>query len=333
MKGVLLFCALLCSFTFGGNNSASAMLPADDIVIVGEDDDDGGWLGVSIRDMTRDLAKAMGSETDEGALIDDVEEDSPADSAGLRKEDIVVQFADRIIRDADDLIRAVSRSSPGTTADVTVMRDNAKRTYRIALGKASSRERFPMVIPEPPPVPRMEISFSEATSGMSLQTLNRQLAEYFGVPDNEGVLVTEVEKESTAEKAGVRAGDVITRVEKQRIRDVDDIRREMREHKEGETVSLEVLRKGSSKKLSLEVTRDARHMYWFAPHGQFDIDDQCRSGHMYRDKLRSLELELRSYRPDLEELHEGLREMELYLRDMARSIKSQITRRFRPVAS
>jgi membrane-associated protease RseP (regulator of RpoE activity) len=91
---------------------------------------------------------------------------------------------------------------------------------------------------------------------MHLMTLNEQLGEYFGAPNNEGVLVEEVEKGSTAEKAGVKAGDIIVRVGTKTVDGVEKIQKELRKYDEGEKIDIEVLRKGAKKTFSIEMEED-----------------------------------------------------------------------------
>ena len=104
---------------------------------------------------------------------------------------------------------------------------------------------------------------------MQLITLNEQLGEYFDAPNNEGVLVEEVEKESIGEKAGFKAGDVITRVGKKTVGEAEKIQRELQKYDEGDKVEIEVLRKGVKKLLSVEVEEDqsfGRNLYFRGPH-------------------------------------------------------------------
>jgi predicted metalloprotease with PDZ domain len=87
--------------------------------------------------------------------------------------------------------------------------------------------------------------------------MNPQLAEYFGVPNGEGVLVEEVEKDLAGAKAGLTAGDVIIRIGKRSVDNVDDITRELRNAEAGDKLELEVWRKGGRKTLTIEVTKNA----------------------------------------------------------------------------
>lgn len=237
------------------------------------------WLGVMVADVTKSLAKEEDLKTESGAYVKEVVKESPAESAGLKEGDVITAFAGKDIEDASDLTRAVQKNVPGTKTTVTVLRDGSKKELSVTLGAPKLSERFAVTTPMPPaaPMPQRQmfrVFTNRGTLGMQVMTLNEQLGAYFGAPDQEGVLVTSVEKDSPAEKAGFKAGDVIIRVGKKSIDEVDEIHRAMRKAKEGDKVDVEVLRKGDRKVLTItkEAGReeDADHLFRFYrgfPHG------------------------------------------------------------------
>ena len=95
-----------------------------------------------------------------------------------------------------------------------------------------------------PDIPDVQVFVGNHLLGMQLLTLNEQLGEYFNAPNNEGVLVEEVEHESTAEKAGFKAGDIIIRVGKKTVDAVEKVQRELHKFDEGDKVDFEIMRKG-----------------------------------------------------------------------------------------
>ncbi len=222
-----------------------------------------GWLGVSIQNVDPHLKKSKNLKSEEGAYVYDVLRDSPAYSAGIQEEDVITEYNGKNIGDADDLQRAVSKTKPGTKVSIAVMRDGEKKTFEVTVGKPSRRE--PMMFGFKGARPNIEI-FRGNMYGLTLKALNEQLGEYFGVPEGKGVLVEEVEKNSTADKAGFKAGDVITQVGKKHTVEVRDIMKALNAYDDGEKADVEVFRKGSKKTLSLEVKEEEDHFgsgFWF----------------------------------------------------------------------
>ena len=226
-----------------------------------------GWIGVMIQDVSEKTAKKAKLDSEDGAYINDVVEDSPADSAGLKKGDVVVEFHGKKILDADDLMKSVHRISRGTRTSITVIRNGEKKTMDITIGTAKRSKNFH--IGGFPPLPYFHSFGGNHVLGLQLLTLNEQLGEYFSAPNNEGVLVEEVEKESPGEKAGFKAGDVITRIGKRTVDEAEKIQRELQKYDEGDKVEFEVLRKGVKKLLSVEVEEDqsfGRNLFFHGPH-------------------------------------------------------------------
>lgn len=115
----------------------------------------------------------------------------------------------------------------------------------------------------------MHFDFHHDGLGMSVETLNEQLGEYFGAPDNEGVLVREVRKNSLAEKSGFKAGDVIVRIKNKSVDDVDNIMKAIRKAKNGETLNFEVIRKGVKKTIAVKIEKEDEEEFECPFGGQF----------------------------------------------------------------
>jgi predicted metalloprotease with PDZ domain len=214
------------------------------------------WLGVMVADVTKSLATDENLKTETGALVRDVVRESPAEAAGVKEGDVIVAFAGKEIQDASDLTRAVQKNAPGAKASITVLRDGTKKELSVTLGTPKADERFAVGVPLPPkaPLPQKNVFrffVGQGTLGLEVMTLNEQLGSYFGAPDGEGVLVTSVEKDSPADKAGFKAGDVIIRVGRKTIEEVEEIHRALRKVKVGDKVEVEVVRKGDRKTLSV----------------------------------------------------------------------------------
>ena len=239
-----------------------------------------GWIGIIVQDVSEKLMKKYKLNSSDGAYIEEVVDDSPADSAGIKAEDVIVEFDSKKIYDAEDLARAVKRKAPGTKVSILLVRDGEKKTIPIVVGanKKIVRHKFKVL----PHVPDIRVCVGSQLLGLKLITLNEQLGEYFGAPNNEGVLIEEVEKESAGEKAGLKAGDIITRVGKKMVTEVEKVQKEFEKYDEGEKVEIEIIRKGSKKMISVEMEeeptiqkrfqlhRPRLHMF---PPGHFDDTD------------------------------------------------------------
>lgn len=170
-----------------------------------------GWLGVAIQDVTPRIAREKDLHVKSGALVNDVTEDSPAEKAGIREDDVIVDFNGRSIEESDDLLSAIRAASPGDTGSVTFYRGQEKKTLQVTLGKAPRRSfafsfHGPgnIRIPRIAPVPRIRMFRSRGILGLTLSDLNPQLGEYFGAPEGRGVLVQEVQRKSAGERRGSR---------------------------------------------------------------------------------------------------------------------------------
>ncbi len=237
-----------------------------------------GWLGVSVQDLTPRLAKANGNQVTEGALVNEVERKSPADSAGIEEGDVIVEFDGRKIYDADDLSKVVGRTKPGTTVTLVIDRRGKTMTLKATIGRIPSRRARAFWF-SVPPGERLVIGRKTAI-GAELLPLSKQLAEYFQVPDGKGVLVESVEKGGAADKAGMKAGDVIVKIGKERVASLKDIWEALEDYDEGERVEIEVIRKGVSKKLTVEIEDGAESDFY-----EFHIGPQLR---LFRDLGRDL---------------------------------------------
>lgn len=249
---------------FAGSSCASAQENDHRSVVVTTSKQPRAWLGLSLNDMTADLAKEKKIKTDEGAYVAGVVEDSPAEKAGIEKGDIVVVFNGRNLYDAQDLTKAVGKAEPGSTATVVVMRNEKKKTFQVKLGRTpKAPPMFGFSVRQLEPLAHLNFhgSGSNTVSGMKLLALNPQLADFLSVPGSEGVLVERVKKGSTAEKAGFKAGDVIVRIDKSGIADLEDVWEVLGE---SDTVQCEISRKGTQQTLSLapEGQRSRRHYRW-----------------------------------------------------------------------
>lgn len=182
-----------------------------------------GWLGVQIRGLSANEAAAFGLESTDGALVVDVQDDTPAKQGGLENGDIVLKFNDEPVADSRDLTRSVGEVEPGKTVRLTVFREGKEKNLRVKLG---DREKgLGEAATELGRAPASEGTQAEASVtmslGLSLAELDADLRRELGLDeDASGVVVQEVLPRSAASEANLRAGTVILEVDNKKIRSV-----------------------------------------------------------------------------------------------------------------
>jgi membrane-associated protease RseP (regulator of RpoE activity) len=307
--------------------AGSSCAEPEDQVIVKVKKSDQGWLGVSIQDMTSKLANKKGLKTKEGAYVMDVVKDSPAEKAGIEHNDVIVEFNDNTISDADDLVRAVRKSDPESRAKVVVMRNDQRKTLTLQLGKKSKPEVRAFSLR----APRWHFSSSPGMYGLTLMTLNKQLGEYFGAPRGRGVLVQEVDEQSAAEKAGFKAGDVIVSVGEESVRRIDDIRWALDEYEEGDRVEFGLLRKGTQRKLTL--SKDPSEISGFRWYHGEGLRSFPGDFDFHLEGLEDMDIEIREPEEilELEETRETLNGRFRELQSELKQIRERITRELKRV--
>lgn len=285
------------------------------------------WLGVSIRDVSEDIAKENKLTDETGAYVTEVSDRSPADSAGIEERDIIVELDQKKIDDADDLVKAVGKLSAGEKVNIVFVRKGEKKSVQVKLAKYP-RRRGPQVAVENL-VRRMRVFSDRGAQGMQLMELNDQLGEYFGVPSGTGVLVEKVRKESAAAKAGIKAGDVLLKIGKRTIDDMEDVSKAFSKFDEGDKVEVEVSRKGSSKTVSLEVQEDRDNSsFEIFRHGDGEMfqrppfeENHFRTPH-WNDQ--NYKFEFRDFHPDMEILEQNLHNMEKSLKNGQKNLLKSV---------
>jgi serine protease Do len=188
----------------------------------------GSTIGIQLSDVAADQVKSLKLSKAEGAIVESVNPDSPASTAGVRANDVVVEFDGEHVRSARHLTRLVSETPAGREVGMVVMRDGKRTELHIKpeAGSSFGPQFGGMIDPQQMRdfaeqagraardlsrnIPEMAGKGTRGRLGASVQAMPQDLAEYFGVQS--GVLVASVQKDSAAEKAGLKAGDVITAV-------------------------------------------------------------------------------------------------------------------------
>lgn len=205
------------------------------------DQEDPAFLGVTILSIDHMDKKELG--TSHGVRVAGVSKGSPAEKAGIREQDVILRLDDLEILTPEDLISSVKARKPGDRVTVTILRDGKEKQLKIQLsswrnmdGKKSFGKWGKGKV----------ISGSRPWLGVQLLELNDDLAAYFKVKPRDGVLVLEVEKDSPADKGGIRAGDVIHQLDGERVVRPLDARRIVRQLKCDQEVPIRVIRHGKS---------------------------------------------------------------------------------------
>jgi len=268
--------------------------------VLADDDQDGvsvlldaegsSWLGVELHEVTSDTAKQLKLPAERGVVLSSIVPDSPAAKAGLKENDVVTEINGQRVEGAAQFRRMIREIPAGRTAQITVWRDGRAQTISVALGKAEERRHslkmftpapgapgsFAFTMPEIP-MPPMEwngtlMMGGQPRLGIDAEDLSGQLGSFFGAPDGEGILVRDVTPGSAAEKGGLKAGDVITSVNGERIRTVGDLKeklvtkREAKDKDKDQTVKLGVLRNKSEVSLTVELPAAAPRTKRFISH-------------------------------------------------------------------
>ncbi len=209
-------------------------------------DGGGSYLGIGTKDIDSDRAKALKLKEERGAEITKVYEDSPAVKAGFKEGDVVMEFNGQAVQGTEQLVRMVRETPPNRQVKIVVWRNGSSQTLTATIGTRNETTMLPggrvLTMPQinippftMPDMPRFQMNWQNARLGIVGEALGQeeQLAEFFGV--KEGVLVKSVEKDSAAEKGGIKAGDVVVKVGDNKVSSTDDITKALRSLQNGKT--------------------------------------------------------------------------------------------------
>jgi len=194
------------------------------------------YIGVSIQEVSPELAKAFGEAEPHGALVGDVSSGSPAEKSGLQKGDIIVELNGKPIADSNQLRMTISMMPPGSTVSLKVLRNGGKQDMAVKLGVLpTEQERASLETPNP----------EGALEGVSVGNVTDEAVQQLGLPANtKGVVVTDINPSSPVADSGLRQGDVIQEVNHQAVTNVTDFDRAVR--KAGKDRLLLVNRQGNT---------------------------------------------------------------------------------------
>jgi serine protease Do len=199
-----------------------------------------GWLGITIQELTPEIAQKFGLKQSEGALVSDIAKGSPAHRAGIMRGDIILEFNGKKVRDVATLRNMVAQSRIGSQVEIKVLRRDKEITVRATIME------LPADLGDVVPSSSQGMDMNDnALSGITVMDLNAAIAKQLGIDrDEKGVVIVKVEHGSSAEDAGLRKGDVVQEIDRQRINSLNDFNKIASKIRPDDSVLLFINRSG-----------------------------------------------------------------------------------------
>jgi serine protease Do len=235
---------------------------------------EGSYLGVSPENIGKENMSEYGLSSPRGVGISSVSQGSPAERAGLKKGDVILQFDGEPVTSSRKLLRLIGEAAPEQTVRLTISRNNSEQQVSVTLGQREDASRAYRTLVTPGGMrgelfrtPRVPQIWNDSPGGFAFglgsgrrvgvitTPLTKQLADFFGVSGGQGLLITSISDNSPASKAGLRAGDVITEMNGEKLDSADDFVRALNRKDEGK-VTLTIIRDKSQR--TIKVTPERR---------------------------------------------------------------------------
>ena len=204
------------------------------------------WLGIGIQDLTQDLAKALQLPVNEGAIVSQVNDNSPAGKAGMKADDVIVAIDGQKVGSGGQLTRTVALKKPGSTSTLDVFRDGKRQSLKVQLGTRPDLEGHSV---RPRRGGEETEQSSKARVGVSLSNVDPRIVERTGLRSSQGALVTDVLPGSPAERAQLAPGMVVVEVDRKPVRSAEEVAKIIRKAPAGSTLLLRVEVPGSGRYL------------------------------------------------------------------------------------
>jgi serine protease Do len=209
-----------------------------------------GVIGVTVSKdrLTAETAKAFGLPNTSGALIATVNPNGPADKAGLEPGDVVVEFNGKPVKDSDSLVGMVVNTKPGSSVPMQIYRNNQRKTLNVTIDELDLDAEQTRGARRNNNTPDQTQPQPTATGlGMTLDSITPDAARRLDLPAGTGgAIVTDVDRNSPADKAGVVPGDVILEVNRHKVANTSQVTRELQSAQNGQPVFLLIWRDGSN---------------------------------------------------------------------------------------
>lgn len=246
-------------------------------------------LGVIVSEINPHLQKSLKIES--GVIVEEVLKDSPAEKAGIQEGDIILKVANLPVRSQGDVREQLQNLKENEEVELQILRDGEPLTLQV---KPEKRE-----------LQDFNVRLGRNFIGVNLQELDSDLAGYFKVDPNAGILVTSVEPDSPASKAGIRSGDVLTHFNGKKIRSPEEVREEVNSLKEGETAEITLIRQGDEKRVTVKPEARSFHGTEFMKDLP-EIMDFAKSPE-FREEMENLKQQMEELKRELEDLKQELK--------------------------
>src|SRR5215469_1399701 len=316
------------TIAFGALIAAPAVVSAQPgnrpLVFYSEEPWGGSYLGVDTEDVTVDRLGALHLKEETGVEVTMVDQDAPAGKAGLKEHDVILSINDQKVESVEQLRRLIHEIPPGRTVAIGISRDGQPMTVKAQLTARNKTPdmnfNFNMPAVNVPPihipafnmpeidVPTIVVVHAPRSSGMMIENLTPQLGEFFGVKGGSGVLVRSVEKGSRAEQAGLRAGDVIVKIDGSKVNDSSDFTRLLRARSSSKA-ELTILREKREQQLTLTMPEPKRT-------GSVNQSESCQDpdtesvcaeiSDQIQSALPTMTADLRRIQPELEKMQKDI---------------------------
>jgi len=276
-----------------------------------------GWLGVLIAD------------NEEGRVeITDVSEESPAELAKLKEGDIVLQIEGKDVTNSQMLASEIRKKKPGQDVTLKIEREGKALDVKVKLGEYTEEEAkrelelrfprlFPPMLPEPPtvapsvrpkaPKPPKDLWTWEKRKyiGIYLEEISRELSEHFGLKEGRGLLVSSFSEDSPAEKAGLKVGDVIFKVDGKRVETVNELSGLIQDKKKGEKIKIEFLRDKKTMSVDVEVEEEERGDFFSSRSWEGYLDTWQDYADSFREQMKNWQKQYgQEYKEKMKRLNE-----------------------------
>ena len=209
------------------------------------------WLGVSARELSQTDRQKFDLQPGQGVLVTDVADDSPADLVDLEGGDVILALDGTSIKSPGHFNRMIGKKKPGDTIGLQVIHDGKKKKLKVRLGSREGDEEGLESLDQWPPLSWFA-AYDRPHMGILPQDLNEDLASYFGVDPQGGILIADVEEGGPAHQAGLKPGDILTRIEQEKVGSSREVRDIFLDYGPGDEVEVAVIRSG--KTMQMRVT-------------------------------------------------------------------------------
>lgn len=189
-----------------------------------------GWMGISVQDITEDMAKSFKLKDPNGAIVAEVFQGDPADKAGLKAGDIIIEVNGRRIKDTHELLVMIASFRVADQVRVKVLRDGLEKVFNVVVAERKDQP---------------EVSLSPKASpdlGLSVQELTPEIAQYLGIKEKKGIIVVDVEPGSPADEVGIQPQDIILQINRTPVATLKEYSREIAKKKAKSSILFQIKR-------------------------------------------------------------------------------------------